>query len=141
MKEYYCYRCAAKYGILPSFPENFSATENTYKLEKFIKHTIPPDCSGTISIFDEPNCEKYKNYIVNTMASGCVEIDEQGRKNIVWMAGKETGFTFVDGELKGPTDGVKVVLPDNPQKLHAYPTGSCSLRTEKCKICGEPVIR
>jgi len=110
-------------------------------LEKFYKHTVPPTCSGLISIFDEPSYENYKNYILYTVASGCIEVDDMGRENIIWTAGKKTGFTFKDGVLQCPTDAIKVVLNTTDQKIHAFPVGSQSLGTETCAICGKPIIK
>ncbi len=141
MGKYYCHECGAKLGKINPVSEEFCATGNRYMLEKFYKHTVPPTCSGLISIFDEPSYENYKNYILYTVASGCIEVDDMGRENIIWTAGKKTGFTFKDGVLQCPTDAIKVVLNTTDQKIHAFPVGSQSLGTETCAICGKPIIK
>jgi len=83
---------------------------------------------------------KYKDYIINTVASGCVEIDDRGRIDILWVAGKKTGFTFKNLIIQYPDDAVKVVHHDNVTKIHPYPTGSQSWIMQKCELCGKPVV-
>jgi hypothetical protein len=39
------------------------------------------------SIFNTNDYDKFKNYIIDTIHSGSVEIDSCGRMNIVWIAG------------------------------------------------------
>jgi len=140
MSEYYCHECGAKLGhINPSDPETcFSGT--SYQVEKYIKHTVPPSCSGTVSIFEDPDFQQYRDYIINTAASGCVEIDNKGRTNMVWYAGRETGFTFKDGGLVSPADAVKLVLHEDKDKIHAFPTDSAEISTKNCGLCGSPII-
>jgi hypothetical protein len=136
MSYYYCHKCGIDLGLLtPVDPiANFTGSVDT--LQKFYKHTVPPSSGSIISIFDQPDYENYKNYIVNTWASGSVELDDQGRINIVWFAGCQTGLTFNNGILQGSADGVKLVLHNNPARIHAYPTGSVEFVNRCCTWCG-----
>lgn len=140
MSEYYCHECSIKMGLLTNEIEKIKPSGTGYQLEKYYKHTVPPECSGTISIFEKDENKKYKEYFINSMASGCVEIDGHGRKNIVWVAGEKQGLMFKDGSLMNDVDCVKVVLPDDPKKIHAFPTGSNSLSTEICTKCGKSIV-
>lgn len=140
MSDYLCHECAIKKRILNNEIGDFDPSGTKYQLDKFYKHTVPPKCLDTVSIFDISENKKYKKYIVNTLASGCVEFDDQGRKNIVWIAGETQGYMFKNAVLQGDIDGVKVVLPDDPEKMHAFPTGSADLSTKKCMICGRKII-
>ena len=139
MSEYYCHECAIKRGMLNNEIGDFNPTGTQYQLEKFYKHTVPTKHSDMVSFFDMSDNKKYKDYFLNTLASGSVEIDDKGRKNIVWVAEKEQGYRFTDGKITGD-DGVKVVLADDPEKIHAYPTGSADLSTKKCEICEKDII-
>jgi len=140
MAEYYCHECSIKRGFLNNEIRDFNPTGSTYQLEKFYKHTVPPKCSGTISVFDMPENQRYKDYIVNTLASGCVEFDDQGRKNVIWVAGRTQGYIFKDGVIQGDADGVKEVLTEDSEKIHAFPTGSAQLSKEKCVDCGRDIV-
>lgn len=119
---------------------DFNPSGTTYQLEKFYKHTVPPVSLKTISIFEMSNNKKYKEYFVNTLASGCLELDDGGRENIIWVAGKKQGYLFKNGVLQGDVDGVKIVLPYDPNKIHAFPAGSSSLKTITCINCGQKII-
>jgi hypothetical protein len=47
--------------------------------------------------------------MVNSICSGSVEIDNQGRMNIVWLAGEKTGTTYLNGSFLTDNNSVKVV--------------------------------
>jgi hypothetical protein len=69
-----------------------------------------------------------------------MEIDEQRRKNFIWIAGKKQGYKTLKGNVQGDEDGVKVVLPDDPDKIHAFPIAGSSLSITKCAWCGRVII-
>lgn len=140
MSRYYCHKCSIEQGIIPGNVEEFNPTGSTYQLEKFIKHTIPPTVSGNISVFDITEHKKYKDYIVNTLASGSVEIDDHGRTNIVWFAGQTTGWEYKDGEFQCEDDAVKVVLHDDEIRIHGFPTGSARISPKTCMNCGDEIV-
>ncbi len=141
MSKYFCHKCAVEIGIIPGNIDDFNPTGNDYQLEKFYKHTVPSTNPGIISVFDLSNENKgYKGYVLNTLASGCVEIDNKDRLNVVWIAGKTTGWTYRDGNFQCNDDAVKVVYHDNETKLHGFPTGSALLSSQKCINCGEDIV-
>jgi len=134
----YCHSCAVASGIVkPSIESNLSGT--TYKLEKFLKHTAPATAyPGINSVFHDPSYESYKNYIVTTQASGTAQIDDRGRTNMVWYAGSGIGAIYEDGEFRISANAVKLVLPNDDYKVHAYPiTLSTLLESTKCELCGK----
>ena len=140
MSVYYCRKCAIEIGEITEdiqIPENLIGTE--YKLEKFIKHNYPIEMEEIHSIFKEPNINKYSQYVINTSASGCLEIDDYGRKNLVFVAGETTGYTFVNGELYRPDDAVRLVFFKNEDKIHAFST-SGSVVPNTCSRCGCPIV-
>lgn len=138
MTTMYCHGCAAKNGWLPVAPSNL--TGSAYQLDKFAKHTSPPSAeSFIVSIFNDSSYEAYAQYCVDTVISGCVEVDGQGRRNIVWVATREVGSLFVGGVLQGGVDTVKLVLPHDPAKVHLYPTSSAEIVSSKCTECGAAI--
>jgi hypothetical protein len=139
--EYYCHSCGALEGHLQPLIPTASYTGSYTQLKKFTKHTAPTTtCAGLNSVFNSPDYATYADYVVNTHASGCIEIDDQGRINIIWCAGKETGFTLSGGVPQGPTDGVKLVLHTYDNAVHAFPTSSSALVTRTCVRCGNLVL-
>ena len=140
MNSYFCHNCSAKRGILSGNIEAFDPTSNVYQLGKYFKHYNKPSSNNLVSIFEKSGNEKYKDWIINTLASGCVEQDIFGRINIVWIAGEKTGYSFINGQLQGDTDAVKVVLHTNQNKIHAFPIASASLSGKKCLMCGKDIV-
>lgn len=141
MTTYYCMACAQGNGLLAG---NISTnlTGSNYQLEKFIKHTTEPDENTSIvSVLSGSDYDSYKCYYVDTMHSGSVEVDGQNRVNVVWAARRETGATWVSGEFASYTDGIKVVLADNPQKVHLFNTDSNAFVEGTCEKCGAPLIQ
>jgi len=140
MDTYFCHKCGAKRDILSGNINIFNPTGNIYELDKYFKHYNKPNTSDLVSIFDSSGNERYRNYVVNTLASGCIEEDIFGRINIIWVAGRRTGFMYKNGQLQGDTDAVKVVLHTDPNKIHAFPTGSANLSKKRCLMCGNDIV-
>lgn len=136
----YCHSCAIASGIVkPSIQSNLSGT--SYQLDKFLKHTAPAAAYwGINSVFDDPSFESYKNYIVTTQASGTAQIDDRGRINMVWYAGSGIGAVHQGGEFKISATAVKLVLPNDDSKVHAFPIKlSRALESSKCELCGASI--
>ena len=131
---YYCHRCAGRLGLLQDVYTS-DPLQSQYQLGKFIKHTLPFS-HPSASVFNSTSTGDYADYVVNAAASGAVEIDAQGRRNIIWIAGRPTGFNLQNGVLVGPTDAVKMVLSSEATKVHAFPVSSKSLETHVCASCG-----
>ena len=141
MEEYFCHECSVKLGHLnPTSMEHINFTGSTYKLDKFVKHTLYPSQSGYVSIFSDPSYEAYKDYTVNSMASGSTMFDQYHRKNVIWYASKINGVAFKDGKPQKTTDVVKVVLPYSEEKIHSFPIDSSEIITKTCKNCGKSII-
>lgn len=134
MSCYYCHRCAARLGYLQDVYTS-DPLQSQYQLGKFMKHTLPPS-HPSASVFNSTSTGDYANYVVDAAASGAVELDAYGRRNIIWIAGRPTGFSYKGGALVGPTDGVKLVLSSEATKVHAFPVNASSLVTHVCASCG-----
>jgi hypothetical protein len=119
---YYCHRCAAGLGYLQGVYTS-DPLQSPYQLDKFIKPTVPLS-HPSASIFNSTSTGDYANYVVDAATSGAVELDVYGRRNIIWVAGRPTGFSYNNGALVGPTDGVKVVLSSEDTKVHAFPVSA-----------------
>jgi long-subunit fatty acid transport protein len=120
----YCHRCGVDLGLL-----------NNVYTTKFMKHTVPSSLSPIVSVFESMSTGRYEN-VISTVASGAVEIDDQNRRNFIWLAGERTGFGYEHGALQGPQDGVKVVLSSESEKIHAFSVNASTLVTEPCARCG-----
>ena len=139
MGTFLCHSCAAERGIL-DITLSGSVTGTEYQLEKYIKHTAPSGSYPVNSVFDSPDSAMYSNFIVATMASGCVELDDQGRTNLVYFAGDKTGARYEHGEFVCDVSGVKVVLAHDGARVHGFPTGIGNLGPRYCDACGCPVL-
>ena len=142
MSDYYCHNCASLMGFVrPNNITSLSAT--SYQLGKFMEHTAPSSSAllkPVNSVFENTNYPNIKEYIINTTASGWVEVDEKGRKNFAWYAGEKTGIEYRNGAFFAPADGVKVVLSDNSFKIHGFPfSGASKLNTVRCQNCGKSI--
>ncbi len=137
----YCFHCAGILGLLnPDIPGNLFSTDQ--QLEKFIKHTTPPALlPGLHSVFTDPSTVAYKDYIVSTVSSGYVEVDNLERTNICWVGSSHSGTTYRNGLFYLPTNSVKVVLHDNRYKIHAFPISTEGLQGNLCDMCGNPIIQ
>ena len=142
MSRYFHHSCAMLLGERPYSPNpNFNYTGSLCTYEKYWKHTNSTASYDIVSKFDSRDYNSYKGYIVNTQASGSLEIDDHNRRNIVWAAGKRTGLTFDNrNRLIVPADAVKVVLYWDQNKVHAFPTQSSGFNTGICEYCGKPLI-
>lgn len=135
---YYCHACGVLLGLWkPVAP--LTLTDPTYQLGKYFKHTVPASVAGLNGVFTAPGSETYARYIVTTIASGHVQVDDCGRTNIVWVASEQTGIQYKGGVFVGATDAVKVVLPHDPAKIHGFPIRMCELKASRCVKCGSPV--
>src|SRR5882724_1652813 len=97
---YYCHRCAARLGYLQDVYTS-DPLQSPYQLVKFMKHILPLSHQSA-SVFNSTSSGDYANYVVDAGASGAVELDAQGRRNIILIAGRPTGFSYVAGALVGP---------------------------------------
>lgn len=140
MKGNLCWLCAAAEGFLVSVDPN-SLWGTSYQLEKFIKHTATPtSVSGVNSLFSDPATVTYANYVTTTLASGSVAVDYLGRPSFVWYAGKDVGWTYENKAFKSPSDAVKVVLPYDATRIHAFPIPMGNYAASHCVKCSKPIL-
>lgn len=136
--QYYCHDCAIRGGLLkPAVPSPLTGTQEL--LEKYLKHTSPTSNYTFNSVFTGPSSESYQRYVVTTVASGHVQVDDRGRTNVVWVASEQTGITYQNGAFVGPTNAVKVVFHDNDKKIHGFPIASSELGVARCAVCGRSI--
>ncbi len=134
----YCHACSVCLGFLNDVYTS-EPLGTQYQLAKFMKHTVPSGLHDAVSVFESRSTGRYEQHVVDVGASGAVEIDDRGRRNIIWFAGERTGLRWEGGVLQGPQDGVKVVLSSESGKVHAFPIDASALRTERCARCGGPI--
>src|SRR5438094_638419 len=134
---YYCHSCAAKAGKLPLLPPNF--LPSSYQLEKEKKHTTVSSVKGWLGVFNLTGSETYWDYVVNPLASGCVEIDTRGRRNIILVGSQTAHVTFLNGSFVGPADTVKVVCAQDSSRAHPFPIATSALSVGSCATCGARV--
>lgn len=134
-----CINCAISERYYnPKIPSELPGTE--YQLEKYIKHTSPSSNYHFNSVFSNPSTMAYRDYIVSTLASGYVEVDDKQRLNIVWVASKEVGVTYLDGRFFSTNDTIKVVLHDDIAHIHAFPIAPTGISSRSCIRCGKPIF-
>jgi hypothetical protein len=139
MPTYYCTACMYKHGLVsPVTPGAALPASGSYELEKFIKHTASGAVFSLNSVFNDPTWPTYHKYMVAAIASGSLEVDDQGRKNLYIYAGKETGLTQQSGGFVASCSGVKVVLSEQSGHIHAFPT-SIRADSQVCARCGKLV--
>lgn len=137
MATYYCHECARRYGrVDPADTSELSADE--YQLEQFVKHTAPTGVYPTNSVFHDGTWETYRDFVVTTAVSGCLEIDARGRNNLIYFAGKETGLRYENGAFTSLCSGVKVVCSESAGRIHAFPS-NFHAESQTCADCGRPV--
>ncbi len=121
MSIYYCHECAAQNGMLRPPPKGENLTDNSYKLDKYLKHTVPNSYRNYKTVFTGVSSESYQNYIVTAVSSGHVQIDDKNRINIVWVGSESTGIGLQGGRFIGDMSAVKVVCHSDTNKIHGYP--------------------
>lgn len=144
MIKYYCRDCGLHLGYIHFVDPitDFTGSVGSYLFSKFLKHTtLPVIGSSIVSVFDNAtNYDIYKDYLIDTANSGSVEIDEKNRINLIWFANKQTGQTFKNGKFNYLTNGVKLVLHNDIEKIHPFPTSSHGFLNEFCNSCGKPIV-
>lgn len=135
-----CWSCANAEGYLASI-QTGAILGTAYQVQKFVKHTRPLwVISGVNSVFANPSTAAYANYIVHSAASGSVALDRWGQPTFVWYAGQTIGATYVNGVYRFPNDAVKLVLPYNAQKMHAYSVSTTGYSALMCTKCTRPIL-
>lgn len=111
---------------------------SSYQVEKFIKHTAPTGLYPVNSVFEHRDWPTVKDYFVVTAASGCLEIDDQGRKNLIYFAGRKVGLRYENGVFTAPCSGVKLVCTEDAWRIHGFPS-EFHPESRQCAACGRAV--
>ena len=136
--QFYCHTCAAGRGYLANVFTS-GLLQSTYQLEKYMKHTLPSSLSTSGAVqtfFSNPSTSEYETHVVDAINSGAVKIHGK-RRNFIFAAGRQTGWSCTYGVFAGPTDGVLVVLTSEPMHIHAFPVATTT--SGACADCGRPV--
>lgn len=148
MSAYYCPNCTYSIingSIVNPRACNLSGSFASYNLyEKYRKHVLNEGIYSVNSVFTYDNFDinapikyqEYEDYCFLTSVSGSLEIDDNGRSNLVWYAQKPTGELTIYGSASGHLDSVKLVLWYDAEKIHAFPTSSVAFFSTRCAICG-----
>lgn len=142
MSDYLCHSCAADLGY-PQSVQTDSVLGSSKQTEKFVKHTMEGAGStyDVNSVFASGSTQQYMDWVINSAASGAVEMDDEGRQNFIWYAGEQTGARYRDGKFDVTTDMVKLVKPWDEDEIHAYPVSSTGYQEARCDRCGRPIIK
>jgi hypothetical protein len=135
--QYYCASCARAAGHLDGMVSS-SLLSTQYQQGKVAKHTGNPAAYNLTSLFTDKSLAAYEGYFVSASASGTLEIDSAGRKNLVVYAGPKAGALFISGSFQLDQDSIKIVLFDDAGRVHAFPTGSSGTGSAQCSSCGNP---
>lgn len=154
LSKYFCPDCVKKNNMLfsainPNMCNLTGSNAKDYKSRKWNKHGNNRGQFSQNSVFTNDKGDTsfsithddYKDYTIQTFASGSLEEDDFGRKNIVWFASKTTGVFYKNGILQGTCDGVKFVLFKDDDKIHGFPTSSADFLTHTCSLCGNSFYR
>ncbi len=135
--KHYCHDCAIRNNLInPIDAAMQNLTGSHYLLEKFVKHTAPLQYNGMVSVFFSQDYSNYKDYTISGSLSGSLQIDDWNRKNLIWYAGRDIGITYENGVYKLPNDAVKVVLSEDPLRIHPFSINYELQYAERCLICG-----
>jgi len=134
--QFFCHSCAIRLGHIQSVTTTSpNLTGSAYQFGKYIKHTMPCNYAGVLSVFDRPDYLDYQKYTVSGLLSGCCEIDTQGRANLIWYAGRHVGMTFKNGRYFCPDDAIKVVLQHDITLIHTFPANYELHCISRCLDC------
>lgn len=138
MSRYLCHACAARHGFLRPPPPDLISNE--YQLEKYIKHTVLDPKFPVVSVFESTSTGVYRDFVVSTLAAGSVEVDDHGRRNVVWAAHRPVGVLFSTASAPRICEAVRLVLSSSTGLIHAFPDESARLAEASCSDCGGQVI-
>ena len=142
MSQHYCHDCALRNGVFTPFDNPaINLTGSAYQFGKFIKHTAPTGSyENLLSIFNRLDYSGYMNYTVSASVSGCAQIDDAGRTNLVWYAGRHVGMSFSGSRYHCAADAVKVVLHHDVTLIHSFPVNWEQHYINRCRACNNYIL-
>lgn len=139
-----CNECARKNGLIPSFDtSSTNLTGSNYQLGKFLDHTQTGSRSGgTVSIFNDPGYEQYKNTFFSTLHSGSYHQDANGRESLKFVLSADCGFAWDDLNKQQlySEDAIRLVCFRDSSKVHHYSQDSSMFQPVSCDNCGETIL-
>jgi hypothetical protein len=139
-KRYLCLDCCGLLGHSSTVAQlqagGFGQINSQYQLDHFWKHVAPSTAYPVNGLFVDPNSTSYCNYLVSTIAAGCVEFDEMGRKNFILFAGSTTGLQLNNGVFRATCNGYKTVLTESSTTVHMFPF-NFEPEIRVCEKCGK----
>jgi hypothetical protein len=121
---YLCFDCSKRLGYSSTAAEiqagGLAQINTQEQLDWFWKHTAPAKGYPINSVFVDPSSTNYCNYMVSTMAAGCVEFDDRGGKCFILFAGSTTGLQFNNGVFVAECNGYRCVLTESSTTCHMY---------------------
>ena len=142
MREYYYHDCALKIGVIVPFDTTtINLTGSLYQFGKYIKHTAPTGgYNNLLSIFNRPDYSSYLGFTVSASLSGCAQIDDCGRTNLVWYAGRHVGMTYSGLKYSCADDAIKVVLHHDLTFIHSFPVNWEQHYINRCLNCNSYIL-
>jgi len=144
MRKYLCNQCARELGQLPTINTEQSFTGSgivgDYLFDKYVRHTQFPTGDGFVSIYRDTSYDTYKEYAIISAASGSIEIGDDGKKAMLWWAKEDIGDAIHNQIPVAYNNMVKLVLYENKNKIHHFPTSSLSAHEFKCLKCGGDIV-
>ena len=139
-----CNKCAAARGVIPSYnPATTNLTGSKYQLDKFLEHTQTGSRSGAVvSIYADPNYESYKELLFSAILSGSYHQDRAGRESMVFVLGRDRGFSWDDNSktIRYTEDAVRLVCFRDSTRVHHYSHDSAAFNPVRCAGCGAVVL-
>jgi len=112
---------------------------STYQQDKYKKHTVPTTGYDKQSVFIDFTETEYTGLIQEAVLSGSLEVDEQGRKNIIYPIREKIGVLYSKGIPIREQDVLKVVCSTDGERVHGFTISSTTLSTGVCKDCNNPI--
>ena len=141
MTDYYCPNCATMNG-LKSGIDTSDVLGTSYQQGKHRKHTVPSTSHPVQSVFDSSSTQYYEDCIQEAIFKGFVEIDDHGRKNVLFCpsTGGDVGSKYKWGKLATRVDTVVVVNTSAPSEIHPFLTNSSHFSTQACEKYGGSLL-
>ncbi len=140
MSKFYCPACGKALGFKGGIDaSNVLAT--TYQQDKHDKHTTPATSHRVQTVFDSTSTQYYAQCIDEAIDLGFVEIDDLGRKNVLFCpsTGSSIGQKYKWGQLQSQPDTVVVVKTSEKTGIHAFLEDSSNYSGYRCANCGGPL--
>ncbi len=135
MRTYYCQVCAAGWGLVrPQIPTNVFLTPDQVK--KYEKHTRGSSLSPWNGVFTDPSTLAYREVMVTAAAAGWFEINPRRLPSLVLTMDPPPGLMYTSGQFQVSANGIQLVLPHDPNRMHPFPIFEPGLEDQTCAGCG-----